>query len=141
GQSVEPCIELALAAEAARLPVQEYEDLLRDVFGLGDVLRHAQAQAVDAPVVESVNLLEGPRVSLRGPLRQSEIGLALRTGLTRRVADLASPELQVLFSRHFIFHVARAGRVSKPTKKKENRPTSVPLGAVTLVREMTSRRD
>src|ERR1700755_3394742 len=40
-QTVEPGVELALAAEAARLPVKKYEYLLRDVLGFRDVLRHA----------------------------------------------------------------------------------------------------
>src|SRR5205085_8156954 len=73
-EAVKPGGELRLAAETSDLAVQEDEDVLRDVFGLGDVLRHAQAEAVDEPVVEAVNLLEGARVPSGGPPRQGEVG-------------------------------------------------------------------
>src|SRR5947209_3489836 len=46
GETVEPSIELTLAAETARLAVEHDEDFLCDVFGLGDVLRHAEAEAI-----------------------------------------------------------------------------------------------
>src|SRR5919199_462767 len=68
-EAVQPGREQRLAAERADLAVQEDEDVLRDVFGLGDVLRHAQAEAVDEAVVEAGKLLPSLLVTPRGPPR------------------------------------------------------------------------
>ncbi|MDX6290204.1 MAG: hypothetical protein QOH42_2003, partial [Blastocatellia bacterium] len=46
------------------------ENFLREVFRLGDVARHAQAQRIYAAVVALVKLFEGRHVAFGSPLRQ-----------------------------------------------------------------------
>ncbi|HEV3468838.1 MAG TPA: MFS transporter [Pyrinomonadaceae bacterium] len=84
GEAVQPGRERRVAAEHPGLAQELDEDLLREVFGLGLVLHHAQAQAVDAPVVLPVELLVGRRVAGRGPLRQLVVGRARRLHFRRR---------------------------------------------------------
>jgi hypothetical protein len=70
---MEPGGESALAAKAADLAKQLDEDFLCEVFGFGDVLRHAQAEGVDSSVMTLVELFEGSHIASRGRLRQRMI--------------------------------------------------------------------
>ena len=72
-QAMKPRRKSRLAAKASYFSKELYEDLLRKVFGLRDVLRHAKAERIDATVVALVKLLEGLYVARRGLLSQSVI--------------------------------------------------------------------
>ncbi len=61
GEAMEPGGEGALAAEAAELAEEMEEGLLGHVLGFGDVAEHAQAEGVDAALVERVELGRRPR--------------------------------------------------------------------------------
>ena len=80
GEAVEPGGEGGLSAEAADLAEEMEEGLLGHVFGFGDVAEHAEAEGVNAALVEGVELGEGFGVA----------GLGLLDGLgfasDRRVA-------------------------------------------------------
>ena len=63
GQAVKPGRESRLASETTDLAVELDEDLLGEVFGLGRVGSHPQAERVDSSAVARVQLFEGRRVA------------------------------------------------------------------------------
>jgi hypothetical protein len=67
-EAMEPGGEGGLAAEAADLAEEMEEGLLGHVLGFGDVAEHAEAEGVDAPLVEGVELGERLRISGLGAL-------------------------------------------------------------------------
>ena len=68
GEAVQPGGEGGLAAEAAELAEEVEERLLGHVLGFGDVAEHAQAEGVDAALVQGVELGEGFGVAVFGGL-------------------------------------------------------------------------
>ena len=68
GEAVQPGGEGALAAEAAELAEEVEEGFLGHVFGFGDVAEHAQAEGIDAALVERVELGKGIGVAVFGVL-------------------------------------------------------------------------
>jgi hypothetical protein len=72
-QAVKPCSKGRFAAKASYFAKELYENLLSEVFGLRDVLRHSEAERINATVVTLVKLLEGLHVTGGGPLRQRVI--------------------------------------------------------------------
>ena len=75
---MQPSGQARLAAKTLDLAIEMDEDFLRQVFRLGHVLRHTQAQAIDAPVMQPVDLLKGFDVATRRSLRQFVIRRAHR---------------------------------------------------------------
>jgi hypothetical protein len=72
-QAMQPGRKSRLAAKASYFAKELDEDLLREVFGLRDVLRHPKAQGVNAAVMALVKLLEGMHIAPCGFLRQRVI--------------------------------------------------------------------
>ena len=91
-QAMKPRRKSRLAAKASYFSKELYEDLLRKVFGLRDVLRHAEAERIDATVVALIKLLEGLHVAIGGLLRQSVIGRLFCLGFGCRHLSLVQFE-------------------------------------------------
>jgi hypothetical protein len=68
GEAMQPGGKGGLSAEAADLAEEVQERLLGHVFGLGDVAEHAQAEGVDAALVQRVQPGEGLGVTVLGGL-------------------------------------------------------------------------
>ena len=66
GEAMQPGGEGGLAAEAADLAEEMEEGLLGHVFGFRDVAEHAQAERVDAALVQGVELGEGFGIAVLG---------------------------------------------------------------------------
>ena len=66
GEAMEPGGEGGFSAEAANLAEEMEECLLGHVLGFGDVAEHAQAEGVDAALMECVELGEGLGVAVLG---------------------------------------------------------------------------
>ncbi len=73
GETVQPRRKGRLAAKASYFSKELDEDLLRQVFGLRDALRHSQAEGINATVMTLVKLLEGLHIAFGSPLRQRVI--------------------------------------------------------------------
>lgn len=69
-QAMQPGRKSRLATKASYFAKELDEDLLREVFGLRDVLRHAKAERINATVMALVKLLEGGHIAGGGSLRQ-----------------------------------------------------------------------
>src|ERR1044071_5698 len=69
-QAMQPRRKSRLATKAAYFAKELDEDLLREVFGLRDVLRHAKAERINATVMTLVKLLEGLHIAFCCSLRQ-----------------------------------------------------------------------
>src|SRR5579863_3931813 len=63
---MQPGRERRLATKGCDLAIELQERFLSQVFGLGGVCRHAQAERIHTPLVTVVKRLEGFRVALLG---------------------------------------------------------------------------
>ena len=61
---MQPGRERRVAAERADLPEELEKDLLRQVFRFGNVLEHAQAEAVDVLAMSLVEALKGRAIAV-----------------------------------------------------------------------------
>jgi hypothetical protein len=78
GQPVQPGGKGRLTTKASNFSKELNEDLLCQVFSLGDVAGHSQAERVDPTIMSLVKLLEGCHVALSSLLSQLVIRLLLR---------------------------------------------------------------
>lgn len=67
---MQPGSERRFATETADLSKELNEDLLREVFGFGDVPSHPQAERIYATIMPLIKLLEGFHITFSDLLRQ-----------------------------------------------------------------------
>ena len=65
--AVQPGGESGIAAESVDFAEYHEEDILQEIFGFGDVSSHAQADGVDAGIVQLVEAFKCGGVSLLSP--------------------------------------------------------------------------
>jgi hypothetical protein len=74
-QAMEPCGEGRFAAKRAYFAKELDKDFLSEVFGLRDVLRHSQAQAIDPAIMARVEFFVRSHIAPGGGLGQRIICL------------------------------------------------------------------
>src|SRR5205085_11082429 len=85
---VQPCGERRITAKAADLAIKLDENILRQIFGLGRVLQHPQADRVNAAMMPPVDLLESGHIAVRSHSRQFEVRRTAYVADSRRLGKL-----------------------------------------------------